>query len=1146
MYILKIDGHTVDFKEDISIKFNYANSDASDPAAVKNAFSYTVKLPGTATNNKIFGDIWKCNRTLVGSNYSMSMSNFNQKKKVPFVLTFDGQLIETGYVKLNKVTSNFFMQEYDITLYGGIGDFFYSLQTNLDGSKKSLADLYYGFAPMISYGSVEPVLNEEEEASQVLFRWTADNIAASWHYVANMSEPTAATNVANFITAVPCYTGLYEDFSSDEMLINNFIRWDNLLSDHTVSLFDQSLPTGTTEDNVTYTIYQDPNSQYKSSYSKIKFPREINPIEAGDLRATELPIAIKLSKVLDAIAATGNNGGYSVEYSTSITSSNYWKYGWIMLNKPDFKDVTDYIGDSMSITGAYTEGMMTPNQGPHVWPHANQEANVTWETSPNDISFIPGPILNIGFNNRISILEPFSTGETIDPSKLPNISNNWNWGHIAHEGGPDGDTYVVTDGEIWHGIFCLVQMYDGNTLMQTNGVLLHIHNPIGNLGESGGFARRWRTKWEPLLLDRMNSYFGTNLVNLHVHDAIQTKVNNDGTISYKNDVIEQIDINFTSTDFNVKISPVPVMYVYSEEHPTWYNGTGEVRIPYIDSLITEHMTASGQFANIRFVQGQTTPYHYGWLYTNYGEYEPRYGDYAQYVHHKTEINFNSSEVNNGVIGTNLTWGFYVNATKKNLLANSPSPFEALTSLTKLLNLKYIYDRQAKRINVVTSKEYWLNRTIDLKDRVDYSRDLTHNLVLSNNKYLDMSYPVNNLYPLYLWKKNNDRDYESFVFDTGFEFNSDKKKFFENCYRQSALYQVKSQFLMQFADYLPSIFGTNVFDYTLYHKNNDGSLDELTQQSITGNDNPNAKTYGPTLLCNFDKGQSTVEAVFPSLVFLSGFFKNWRLVSVSKEAEQSSDMKMVVPILQVSNDFKAMSIINSDRCYLWSYMRTAGTFPGWGYMCENSATAWALPYFSRDLVGFSAGSIAWYGSDRVLSSWDIVYDPTKYYDEQSITFVRYPASFNLPSTAITDPATYTITNLDKSDDSEYLYNKFWKTQLEDMYDDNGRELEVWIDLKAEDPITALRQFYKFDNCIWIIEKIDGYERRIIDRNYCKCKLLKVHSINNYLNIGKEEKQNAIIEKYKTIIATDEEFEYEREHEIEIPERRIEDDPIDHRI
>jgi hypothetical protein len=120
----------------------YQTEDFKNPTIVKNSFSKSITIPGTTNNNKIFGDIYKLDRlqhygdTVFGINY-------NPSHRVDFQIYKDGELIESGYTQLNSVSKLGGDIKYNVTFFGGLGDFFYGLKYKEDGTEKTLADLQY-------------------------------------------------------------------------------------------------------------------------------------------------------------------------------------------------------------------------------------------------------------------------------------------------------------------------------------------------------------------------------------------------------------------------------------------------------------------------------------------------------------------------------------------------------------------------------------------------------------------------------------------------------------------------------------------------------------------------------------------------------------------------------------------------------------------------------------------------------------------------------------------------------------------------------------------------------------------------------------------------------------------------------------------
>lgn len=133
---LYIGDQLVDLPEGVSLPITYTTEDFKNPTIVKNSFSKTVSLPNTETNNKIFNHFYRVDR------YQNDKA-FNPSQRVNFKLFCNSELYEAGYIQLNSVTGVGEDKKYNITMYGGLGDFFYGLKYNEDGTTKTLADLQF-------------------------------------------------------------------------------------------------------------------------------------------------------------------------------------------------------------------------------------------------------------------------------------------------------------------------------------------------------------------------------------------------------------------------------------------------------------------------------------------------------------------------------------------------------------------------------------------------------------------------------------------------------------------------------------------------------------------------------------------------------------------------------------------------------------------------------------------------------------------------------------------------------------------------------------------------------------------------------------------------------------------------------------------
>ena len=306
-------GIEADLPQAPDILFNYTEDDLRNPTIVKNSYTKTINLDDTPNNNKIFSGFWN-NQFVVGS-------EFNPTKKMPFALYLNGDLIEEGYARLDSVTGGVNSRKYQITLFGGLGDFFYNLMySEDDAGKRRLCDLNYGAAT----GSTAP----EHEFDFTINR---DNVALAWKSMP-MSESGISSELKKwkYINFMPAYEGYPDDFDSDKVLIN--FRGTDLVSSVTV-------------DTSGYTSFD--------GYALANMKGQHTGDEMREFRSYLQRPVIKVNKVIEACCNPENNGGYQVDLdSTFFNKDNpYWNDTWMTLPPLNsFETLNDSVLTSVTCT----------------------------------------------------------------------------------------------------------------------------------------------------------------------------------------------------------------------------------------------------------------------------------------------------------------------------------------------------------------------------------------------------------------------------------------------------------------------------------------------------------------------------------------------------------------------------------------------------------------------------------------------------------------------------------------------------------------------------------------------------------------------------------------------------------------------------
>lgn len=273
---LYIADNLVDLDDQSLILFNYTMEDLLNPTIVKNSYSHQITIKGTPNNNRLFGDIFRLDR-IVTYNGGTLGTDFNPSQKTPFVIYNEmNEILESGYCKLDSVTRKKGEIEYQVSLFGGLGSFLYSLAYDAEGNKRSLASLDY-----LGTGNTDTELD---------FTINADNVAAAW----NSDNEGNVDSIWKVINFAPAYNGIPEgNFAADKALV----------VPSQVGLQDE-ITEGTGEEAVTYRL--------KNGYAMVNLSQKYDEWAVKDLRSYLQRPVFSMRAFLEAVKKPINNGGYKV------------------------------------------------------------------------------------------------------------------------------------------------------------------------------------------------------------------------------------------------------------------------------------------------------------------------------------------------------------------------------------------------------------------------------------------------------------------------------------------------------------------------------------------------------------------------------------------------------------------------------------------------------------------------------------------------------------------------------------------------------------------------------------------------------------------------------------------------------------------
>lgn len=1089
MVELYIEGHKVDLAGDPKISFNYSSIDVDEPAAIKNSFSTTLKVPGTKDNNNLFGHIWKIDRFLIGSSPNADITinenepldksmftNFDATKRVDFRLYKNGDIAESGYAQLTDIEVKNNQVTYSIVLYGGIGNFFYTLMYSEEEKEKSLKDLYFGWKPTL-----------KEENKSVLGIWNKEFIKDTWDYIKRpdakkvnitsrfnwMDGLAVNVNVGDFNYAdgfkacssvnIRDYAGQVIEFTfpfigKDDRVNEDFGFVITDLYGKVVYSEKFSKQTNEGSDNfgrgvhkVRVKLLDDRYVWLKTTYwqsdaygpFEATITNEDSPVK---LDITAIPCYNGLNDDFDNdkclfdhrnilnTNADPKNDYFPITYKDNDKTYGLYKGRWALIETP--RELVEWEARDLR--------------------SSQQRVGVKFSSVFNAICdarnnggfsiYLDDEIKNSDYFNNTYIMlnkpdwEEYISGKDIVGTLGIGSTQLESSGYLRTSEGTDIIDLTDIDKPRIKASMTLEFEFSGSDANN----MLNNATTYYKSDEGSWIKNRWNYQfiWQGYAMrfevydaDTGKYYGCTPTTFLYSpfrfgSTAYGFSKHKDGTTYADRHLLSVLNTqHYAGKTANVIVPKTfyietgttdGITYTYDADldiDNLLYQADGLERIRIKLDVVKCYCSCSYKY------QKRNNPGEYTWVAGLGGEQTNRKGQ----VWRSGNCISTSFVVNSGVVyDNNLSSSISEShITKDVLFGNSKSPYKYLVDFTKMFGLKYLYDNSSNSVYIYKRENYYTGETKELN--IDLNKGVKLIPTNTTNRWYNLGLETPETYASYLYNKKNTTDYGSVRIGTDYQFNNEEKDLLgDNIYKNLIPYRLSSYYFKQAS--LPSIILSPTYKYRMFEDNGDDTIDiDVSKQWNVIKSDYNKK-YNDTAnrLCVFDKENKSMEDVDNALVFYNGY--------------HASDMRL-------SDDIDEMFEINENPCYIYSV-----------------------------------------NSDVALQNVEIpIFDKCNNYNNGFIA-IKYLSSldFGKPSSVFGDTQiTY--------DQECTIYEKYWKNYLSDIYNDNTKVIEVQAFL-TEKPSEAMRKFYYYDNAFWVISQITNY---VIDsQEPVKMKLVKVNDRLNY--------------------------------------------------
>lgn len=993
----------VDVEDEELFLFTYSNNSVENPEAIKNNYSKTITLNGTPNNNKLFDEIYLTDSLV---------NRFDTTKREVFELYDNGNLIEAGYVKLNSINYEKNNPSYEITLYGMLGDFFYKLAYKDDSNdvELSLKDLQYNYKRvpvLLGEGIDAPTQNvdtisEDVDETKTLFNWNSDFIWNSWLMQFTDKYPHKNECWEDFVTAAPVYSGYNEDFDNDIVLTNmNY-----------PSYYDGILPRSIKDGNNTYST--------KYNYAKIKTDRELDQWEIRDLRSSFQRPALKLDKLFKKIVDYSKQNGYEIVFDKDIdftgekdnSLNNYFHKSYILLN------ALDTASEQTKLYSVFAPEEQTTSFTGWTEQDIKFNDNLSADTSKYNATYF-----NLLLNERFRPLNNNDAQAAINNTSGILMTSSYLF---------DGEYLRIKYINSFGAFVYYLKIYDGDDLVDEKLFFVECYKRKPKFTEEQ--QTRFNNSIKKWIVDNIGHEVDYKIMNKGVINAVTPVDPDNHFITFEND----IDINLSlPSSSNVRVKLVRNFIMLQPQREPFKDAKDYTwREAYDNEDLSKRMIYK---FNGDSVYGYSSG---GW---------PR-----------STTNFQSQSIisNNSSVyyGSKEFKSQYIS--KSDIFANTESPFKYLVDWCKLFNMRFRTDITTKTIYIEKRNNYFIDKIVNLTDKIDYSKEFTINPIYVDKRIYKFGIEADNEnYAGYIYKKKYGDNYSSKIFNTKYEFDNEKKEVFDdNIYKTNIDYLMSSPYfnttLVKDNIQYPNMLLMPKYEYTLWSSNEETYDNVMFGLQSYYNILPKEDAFYKQ--CLFDKENKTLESM-NSLVMFD------RLYIMP---EQNGDYKPYM----LTDDLPILLTLNNDsNCYLNAYYDDAKHY--------NVDNYWQLRTQN--------GSTDEYGTEGKIGIWSFML-PIMNNNLSEMNKYTQSYFFQEPNPKF---------EKNDFDSNACIFDRYWSDYINDVFDKNTKVIDCYVFLD-EMPVDALRKFYLINNSLWVIQEITDYNYK--SKEPTKVKLIRVKNKYNYIN------------------------------------------------